>query len=39
MLIAWICGLIQGLVIYAYFNLDGGEDFEDDSFGGPISDE
>lgn len=28
MLIAWICGLIQGLVIHAFYTLDGGD--EDD---------
>lgn len=30
MLIAWGCGLIQGLVIHAYYTLDGGDEDEKD---------
>ena len=29
MLIAWICGLIQGLIIHAFYTLDGGDEDED----------
>ena len=29
MLIAWICGLIQGLVIHAFYTLDGGDEADD----------
>lgn len=28
MLIAWICGLIQGLVIHMFYTLDGGDEDE-----------
>jgi hypothetical protein len=31
MLIAWICGLIQGLVIHAFYTLDGGDEDETNS--------
>ncbi len=31
MLIAWLCGLIQGLVIHAYYTLDGGNEDEDNN--------
>lgn len=30
MLIAWLCGLIQGLVIHAFLYLDGGDENEKD---------